>query len=660
MSRGFTSTYRISLLATLTFLTFIGLGTRLVFLHVINRDQMLESVEKARRQITTQRARRGDILDTHRGILATSHSLMVVGVDPQAVSAADQAKWPELAKILGLTLDQVRATFTTKFRTEVMTPNAADAPDAGLVFNFRSDEKKAEIVAKAAPVEGDDDENNIDEPDENGNRKIRFAALSDQVSEETCKQVLKLQIKGVYGNRIYKRSYPQATLAAHVIGYVDGQGKPAVAMERYADFFLRGEDGWLESEKDGKRQELAQFRTRNVPASDGYNVVLTLDSAVQNIVEDELAAIAKQFDPKKATIIVSDPRTGYILAMANYPNFDLNAYGKVPKDEASRLRNIAVSDIYEPGSVFKIVAASGALDMGLVTPDTRFDCTAKFAMGKNGKMYDLPAEDISDHFDKPLSVAEVIMHSSNKGAAQLALLMGDQKFYDYAKRFGFGQLSGLPPLGGEQVGMMMSPENPHWSNKTSTRMPIGQGVAVTPIQMHQAMSAVADGGVLLTPLLIREVLDSKGDLVYRFGRRERTTVMTQQTAREMCQMLEGVASKTGTAPEAEIPGYEVAGKTATAQKVMPTVLPSGKTVMAYSTRHHVGSFIGFFPASNPQVAISVIVDDADARCPGGVAYGHIVAAPSFKRIALKLISYLDIKSPAEVNHARLALAGGPR
>ena len=175
-----------------------------------------------------------------------------------------------------------------------------------------------------------------------------------------------LKIRGVYGNRVYRRFYPENSLAAHVIGYVNREEVPAAGVEHYMDFFLRGRNGWRESERDGRRQELAQFRTREVPAVDGYDVVLSLDAYVQHLVENELQTIAEEFSPAKATIIVSDARTGYLLGLANYPTFNLNEYNKAPIDA---LRNFAVADVFEPGSTFKIVAASGALNEGLVTPE---------------------------------------------------------------------------------------------------------------------------------------------------------------------------------------------------------------------------------------------------------------------------------------------------
>jgi cell division protein FtsI/penicillin-binding protein 2 len=382
-------------------------------------------------------------------------------------------------------------------------------------------------------------------------------------------------------------------------------------------------------------------------------VSLSIDATVQHIAEDELAKIAEQYQPKKATIIVSDPQTGFILALANYPSFDLNTFNKLPRDEQGKMRNIAVADEYEPGSVFKIVAASGALNDGLVTPRTEFDCSIE-KIDYNGLTRNLPRENVGDHFEQ-LSVSEIISHSSNKGAAQLAMRLGDRRFYDYARAFGFGQRTGFP-VGGEISGNLKAPEK--WDSMTITRMPMGQSVTATPLQMQQAMMVIASGGLLLKPQIIRQIRDSHGELVYTFGRIEARRVISEQTAKIVARMLEKVVSTEGTAPTAAIPGFECAGKTGTPQKLMPVTLANGTTMLQYSNTHHVASFVGFFPASHPQVSISVIVDDADARCPGGVAYGWKVAAPAFKRIGERLIKYLDIRPTIENNEAKQAFAMG--
>ncbi len=629
MSKGFASNYRIVLLATGIVVCFCGLGVRLVFLHVIDRDDWLGSVEKARRQIIVENARRGDILDVNGHILATSRSLIVLGVDPQVLRKEDEKKWPQLAGLIGVPLPELERIFNTKTRRVApAAPAAATADGATSPFQFTG---LAAQLATSTPKtnEDDDDDTQVEENDVgNGERLIRWAKLTESLPESAYADVQALDVKGVYGSRVYRRAYPHNSLAAHLVGYVNKAGVPAVGIERYADFYLRGRDGWREGERDGKGREIAQFRTREVPASNGYSVVLSIDSTVQHMVEEELDFLAKKYQPQKATIIVSDPRTGFILALGNYPTFNLNEYNKVPKDEQGAMRNIAVADMYEPGSCFKIVAASGALEEHLVTPASRFDCSI-LKIDYQGKTRSLPGE--AHHFDAPLSVAEIISHSSNRGAAQLAMLLGDQRFYDYARAFGFGQLTDFP-VGGEIDGSMAPPNK--WDGLTITRMPMGHSVAATPLQMHMAMGVVASGGLLLRPQIIKQIRDASGEAVYRYETVAKHRTISEQTARTMAQLLMGVASREGTAPGAAIPNYEVAGKTGTTQKII-----EGR----YSERHHVASFVGFFPASRPQVAISVIVDDADARCPGGVAAGASVAAPSFKHIGEQLIQYLDIK-----------------
>jgi cell division protein FtsI (penicillin-binding protein 3) len=657
MSKGFTSNYRIALLAFLVLAMFVGIETRLVWLHIIDRDDLLRSVGEARRQLIADYGRRGDIVDDHGALLATSRSVIVLGVDPQSIRVEDRGKWPQLASLIGIPLEQLERTCTTKTRPSGAPGEARTAvPSDRMTITF--DAPGAPAVPAAASTADTDaatkDETELDESDREDNRLIRWAKLSDQVPESIYAQITKLGVRGVYGRRVYRRDYPHNEMAAHIVGYVDSQERPVAGMEHYADFYLRGENGWLESEKDGKSRELAQFRTRNVPAVDGFSVSLTIDATVQHIVEDELAKVAEQYDPEKATIIVSDPRTGFILALANYPSFDLNTFNKLTRADQRRMRNVAVADEYEPGSVFKIVAVSGALNDGLVTTQSEFDCTLE-KIDYNGITRSLPRDD--EHYDHPLSVAEIIEHSSNKGAAQLAMRLGDRRFYDYARAFGFGQYTGFP-VGGERTGNLKPPEK--WDSMTITRMPMGQSVTATALQMQQAMGVIASGGVLLKPQVIREIYDSHGELVYKFGRVEERRVISERTASTMAHLLAGVVSPEGNAIEASIPGFECAGKTGTAQKLEKVTLPSGATTLRYSDKHHVASFIGFFPASNPQVAIAVIVDDADARCRGGVAWGHSVAAPVFKRLGERLIPYLDVR-PSIDNEVKQSFAmGGPR
>ncbi len=635
MSKGFASNPRQILLATIVLASFVGVGARLVWLHVLDRDALLRYVSQARYKIDPLPGRRGDILDANGAKLATSRSLIILAVDPQSLRKEDESKWPQLAGLIGMNPSELARIFNTKTRPAVVansTQNvertgASASKSANFAFNVTPSDTSTPVASIDSEIENSDDEDEA--PDAAGNRAIRFAKLSDSITETTFTAIKQLNIKGVIGQRVYRRAYPNNSIASHIIGYVDRAERPVTGIERYADFYLHGLNGWLESEKDGKREELAQFRTRQVPAADGYSVKLSIDSVVQQIVDEELAAIASKYAPEKATIIVSDPRTGFILALGNYPSFDLNTYNKLTKEEQGRMRNIAVSDMYEPGSVFKIVAVAGALNEGLVNAGSTFDCTSD-SIEYQGKTRKLPRED--HHFDHRLTVAEIVAHSSNRGAAQLAMSMGDDRFYAYARAFGFGQLTGFPNLGIESPGMLASPKK--WDGLTITRMPMGHSIAATPLQMHQAMTVIASGGVMLRPSIIRQVLDSSGEVVYRFDRREGDRVVSERTAQTVARMLQGVASKEGTAPEAAIKDYEVAGKTGTAQKIV-----NGR----YSEREHVVSFVGFLPASQPRLVISVIVDGADKNCPGGVAYGAKVAAPSFKRVAEQLIRHLDIK-----------------
>jgi cell division protein FtsI (penicillin-binding protein 3)/stage V sporulation protein D (sporulation-specific penicillin-binding protein) len=581
-------------LAAGVLLTFGGVATRLVYLHVIDRAELVSHVEQVRRQIEVQNAVRGDILDRRGNILATSRTMIELAVDPQMLRKQDESRWPELARLIGMPLDQLTEIFNTK-------------------------------VSVADPADPD-----------SRDRLIQWAKLKEDVPESLYDQITALGIKGVYGTRAYRRTYPQNRLAAHLVGYVNKEGTPATGIERYADFYLRGQNGWRESEKDGRQREMAQFRTREVAATNGYHVMLSLDSVVQSWVEEELDAIVKQFRPDNAVIIVSDAKTGFLLALGNYPTFNLNEFNKTPMEAQ---KNYAISTQIDPGSTFKIVAAAGALNEGLVTPQTRFDCmqTVVEYMGKPRRLM------VDDHvYDHPLTVSEIVSQSSNRGAAQLAMKLGDQRFYDYARAFGFGEKSGFP-LVGEISGVIHHPKN--WSGSDITRIPAGYSVSATPLQIHYAMGAIASGGVLHRPQILSEVRTGSGETIYRFGSHVVRRVITEKTAQEMALMLRGVLTE-GTGKKAEIPGYQLAGKTGTAQKLI-----DGR----YSASNHVGSFVGFFPASAPRVVMTVIVDNG--RVEKGDAYGSVVAAPSFKRIAEKIIRYLDIPPVEAVPPPALAMKG---
>jgi cell division protein FtsI (penicillin-binding protein 3) len=524
----------------------------------------------------------------------------VLGVDPEMLRAEDEPKWRELAKLINLPPTEVERTL----RRSIASSQLA--------------------LAGTAP---------------NKEKRIRYVKLADEVDESVYDRVMDLRIRGVYGTRGYKRVYPGGQLAAHVVGFINHEGTAVTGAERHLDFYLKGQDGWIESEKDGARRELAQFRTREVDPQDGHDVVLTIDSVVQNIIERELASIASKYSPNFATIIVSDPRTGAILGMANYPSYDLNQF---PKASFAAQKNYAVTDIIEPGSTFKIVAAGAALNEQVVSPFQTFDCDAP-VMFYRGKERKLPKE---DHPMGTLNISGIVSHSSNRGAAHLAAILGEQRFYEYARAFGFGEPTGYQ-FGGEVRGILEEPRN--WDGLTITRMPMGHAVAATPLQIHMAMSVVANGGVLLRPQIVREVRDKDGRVVRTFAPETRRQVLKPSVAAMEAQLLQKVISPEGTASKIAIDGYELAGKTGTTQKII-----DGR----YVNNRHVASFVGFFPASRPEVVLSVIVDDA--RVPVGNAYGSAVSAPAFKNVAEQLIQYLDIKPVRTPFTNSLALNGGGR
>ncbi|HEY5552436.1 MAG TPA: penicillin-binding protein 2 [Opitutaceae bacterium] len=602
MRKGFASSSRLVVLAAGLFAALVGISARLVDLHWLRSAELTAFVDKARKQIIVDQARRGDILDIRGNRLATSRSLIELGADPQVLRKEDEAKWPELAQLLGIPQSELEIALRRRFALESV--DSTDAPT-----------------------------------DERMSRPIRWVRLSEAVEESTYERILKLNIKGVYGNRHYRRVYPGGQLAAHILGYINKEGTPVTGVERHLDFYLRGQAGWRESERDGLRRELAQFRTREIPAADGFDVVLTLDTFVQHIVEEELETIATKFRPDSATIIVSDPRTGAILGIANYPTFDLNHYNRAP---IAVQRNLAVTDMFEPGSTFKIVASSGALNDRLVTTSTVFDCSLS-SIVYEGRARSLPGD---AHAYGVLSVAEIVGKSSNRGAAQLGMRLGSQRLYEYARAFGFGEETGFP-FGGEIPGMLHPVRA--WDGLTITRLPMGHAVGATAMQMHYAMSTIANGGVLMRPLIVFEIRDHSARTIAQCQPMQVRRVISKETATTMARLLVNAASAEGTGEAAVITGYEVAGKTGTTQKII-----NGH----YSERQHVGSFVGFFPARRPQVAITVIVDNG--RLPtGGTAYGGTVAAPSFKRIGEQLIPYLGIL-PAQANKSAIAMGDAKR
>ncbi len=577
MIKGFVSSFRLGLL-TLGILAGFGiLIWRLYHLHIQEHERLVRIVENNRSRSEVIHSRRGNIVDAQGNLLATNRSTIEVGVDPQSLDLADWDKLPELADLLDIPLEQALQAFQQKGKSV---------------------------------------------------RLIRWVKLAGGVDEQVYEKILALKIKGVYGNRKFERVYPGETLAAHVLGFLNKESTAVMGIERYMDFYLRGQNGWRESERDGRLREMAHFRSREVAPTDGLNIELTLDQMIQNIIEQELQELTAEYRPKSATIIVSEPATGCLLGLANYPTFNPNAFWKF---DVANHRNRAVTDTFEPGSTFKIIPASAALNEALVKPDDQFDCSVnKLPYGK--RLVRLPRD---AHEFGVLSVREIVSRSSNRGAAHLGILLGSERLYSYCKNFGFGEPTGYE-ASGEVGGILHATKD--WDGVTITRLPIGHAVSVTPLQIHYAMSVIANRGVLMRPQLVRRVFDREAGTILNFKPTPRRRVISTRTAEIMAQLLMRVVDPKGTAQRANIEGFQVAGKTGTSQKIVDG---------GYSSRHHVASFVGFLPANRPQIVITVVVDDPQCE---GIGYGGRVAAPAFRKVAEQIIQYKGIQPVNETEN----------
>ena len=585
MSKAFVSSGRSSLICFVVACAFCVLAGRLFYLHVWHQEALLAYVDGNRKMINPVEARRGNIVDTRGNLLATTRTSYNIGVDPQAFQDEGREKLPELAQLLGKPLSEIEAKIDRKVR------RASD---------------------------GSDDV-----------RPIRWAVLAKGADEATHDAVKALGIRGVYGNQSHSRAYPAGSLAAHVLGYVNKEETPVTGIERFFDYYLRGQDGWRETERDGKRHEMAQFRVREVASSDGLNVELSIDQMVQHIVEAEISRLAEAYNPNGISIIVSEPATGAVLAMANYPTYDPNEFFNTKKYPISYQRNRALTDVFEPGSTFKIVPAAAALNEGIVHPSDIFQTGVK-RVSYQGRTLSLPDD---HHTYEKLSMHDVVVKSSNRGAAHLGLMLGDKRLYNYAAEFGFGETTGCD-LGGEISGTLHPPRN--WDGLTITRLPMGHAISATPMQVHVATSVLANQGVLMEPMLAKRVFDSSGNDVVRFNPKPKRRVVSTEVASTLARMLADVVGEHGTARRAAIENYDVAGKTGTTQKIV-----NGR----YSRQHHVASFSGFFPADKPALVITVVVDEPKSK---GVGYGGSIAAPAFRNIAEACIAYMGIR-PARSN-----------
>jgi cell division protein FtsI (penicillin-binding protein 3) len=457
----------------------------------------------------------------------------------------------------------------------------------------------------------------------------KFVWVERKLDEDTYRKVKNLNLDGIGFREEVKRMYPRKELLAHLVGFVDIDNNGLEGVERVADEDLRGQAGWRASYRDRKGREIITLRDQDVPAVDGYDIVLTVDMMIQHIAESALDAAFRGHHARGGCIVVMNPKTGAILAMANRPTFDPNHPAEVA---AEWRRNRCITDIYEPGSTFKVISVATALDAGVVGLGDKFYC-------ENGafRVHGHTLHDV--HGYEYLTTAEIVKKSSNIGAVKIAMTLGEKPLYQGIKRFGFGNPTGVS-LPGEVGGIFRPVEA--WSPLSLAAIPMGHELGVTPIQMAAAIAAVANGGIAMRPYVIAEVRDGEGMPVKRNVPEARGRVLREEAARSITAAMAGVISRDGTGRRAMLEEYTAAGKTGTSQKVDE----NGR----YSHSRFIGSFVGFAPVSDPEILVLVVLDE-----PHPNYYGGLVAAPVFQEVATKSLKYLGVAPDRE--NPRVVAAG---
>lgn len=539
----------------------MAISARLVYLQISQHDELVERAHNQQQYALETGPQRGQLLDRQNRELARSIQTESIFVDPA-----------ELETDADITCTAVRVATVLSL-----------------------DEKALFAEMKQAKTGG-----------------RRFLWLARRLSADRAQEIRGFGLPGVHFRSEPKRFYPNGSLASHVLGFVGLDGSGLGGVEQVYNEKINGEPGKLFLEKDSGGETYESFEVEGKP---GQTIVLTIDQSIQYRTEQALANAVKQTRAKSGSAIVLDPRSGEVLALANAPTFDPNNVGAVGPEARS---NWALQNIYEPGSTFKIISFSAAIEKGLARPDDKIDCQMG-AITVAGRV-------IHDHHSfGTLTIAEALAKSSNVAAIKLGLRVGDQTMHDFITRFGFGSRTGIE-LPGETAGLVRPVRR--WQASSIGSIAIGQEVGVTPLQMAAAFGVLANDGVSVAPHLVREIRTPSGMSVYQ-AHPEQRRVVSSETAQVLRRMLEEVTLN-GTAKLAQLDGYTAAGKTGTAQKIDP------KT-KAYSSTKHVASFVGFAPVGNPAVVIIVVIDE-----PVGAYHGGDVAAPVFREIAEQILPDLGI------------------
>lgn len=567
---------------------------RLIYIHIARGDSLAASAKSHYEYEQVLEAPRGRIFDRNGELLASSqivYSLVVDCVhlrDPGLASIGLAKKESKSARYLRrLYLNGELQSRYLEYVVEVLSPLTRIPPDE-LARKLKSNETGELVLAQNIE---DDFRKNIEQ------------ILTDNA------------IGGIYLRKSHRRFYPSPMSLTHVIGYVGADQKGFEGIEKVFEDDMRGIDGYKICERDRKRREIHAYRKSSIAPVPGKDIYLTIDMGLQTEVETQISKLMTMYHPEKISTIWMNPKSGEVLAMANRPHFDLET-------RIGNRCNSSVSDVYQPGSTFKIVAFGAAFDQGLVTPETIIDCH-KGNYSKEGFVM----KDNSPH--GKLTVEMVLAKSSNIGSYLVAKPLTKQGFHNYMDLFGFGRKTGIA-LTSENSGAIYPVDQ--WTLTSFSSKVIGYEVLVTPLQMVTACGVVANGGVYKSPIIVKGVSDTDTAELNKIAQNRERRAISDQAATQLKNCMV-TAMRVGTGQEAAIPGYTVAGKTGTARKHVEN---SG-----YIDGRYVVSFVGFLPASNPQLVGLIIIDDP--QCEDLNLYGGTIAAPAFKSMAQEAVKILGIQ-----------------
>jgi cell division protein FtsI (penicillin-binding protein 3) len=554
---------RIVMIGVFFGLLFLSVTARAFYLQIIQHEEMIKRADKQHQRIVPLTPARGAIMDRNGTPLAVSVEMDSCYAEPRHIQDIDGT-----AAVLAPLLS---------------TP-------------------KNEIVKKLSSSK-------------------HFVWLERRLTPEIAVRVKNMKLRGIGFVKENKRFYPNIEIASHVLGFTGKEPNGLEGIELKYDTTILGNTGFLVTERDNLGRDIEVKNTVIKNTSPGKNVILTLDKNIQYIAEKELAKAVTESGAKNGMALVMETSSGRILAMANFPSYNPNAYSKYSQAE---LRNRTVADSFEPGSTFKVFLIAAALEEKIVRPTDMFNC-------ENGS-YKIADRTIHDtHSYGRLSVSDVLKYSSNIGAAKIGFKLGDERLFRYLKSFGFGERTGID-LPGESPGNLRN--NHRWYGVDLANISFGQGVSASALQLASAVSAVANGGNLMKPFIVERILDDSGQEVQKFEPQTLHRVISLETSQQVTRMMESVTSNGGTGTNAAVEGFRVAGKTGTAQKADPVTHSYGAKRTA--------SFIGFIPSDKPKLTILVVVDE-----PKTSQYGGVVAAPAFRAIAQNSLAYMKVAAQAD-------------